>query len=143
MKLEFIENNMQELPTNGLTIFRTVLYSITDGQKSRGFVSTNRVFFQDNFLTAKRSLYYHGEMVKVDELTKPFSRKFYYILWFEKTRIRLPGLVKQQYRTEFRNKILSSTKSEIFQALWSILEKFKSNEDNIVMSSCMCDLKTS
>ena len=48
------------------------------------------------------------------------------LLWLERIHVSLPGLIKQKYGSELRNKTLASLKSEISQSLDSLLEEVKS-----------------
>ena len=57
------------------------------------------------------------------------------LLWLERIHSGLPALVKQKYGSELRNQTLASLKSEISQALDSLLEDLKSSEETRIMRS--------
>ena len=64
-----------------------------------------------------------------DEEVTPSLENLIVFLWLERIHAALPGLVKQHYGAELRNK------TEISQALHSLLDELKSTEEVRVMRS--------
>ena len=94
-------------------------------------------FFDDNLLTKEGGLDHHGEEVTFDEDLSPSLEHLIVFLWLERTRVKLPSLIKQKYGAELRNKTLASIKPEISQALDSPLDELKSSEDSKILRSQM------
>ena len=92
-------------------------------------------FFDDNLLTVEGGLLHHGEAATDDEELTPSLENLIVFLWLERIHAALPGLVKQRYGAELRNKTLASIKPEISQALHSLLDELKSTEEVRVMRS--------
>ena len=90
-------------------------------------------FFEDNLLTTGSSVTHHGETSTSDEEVTPTVENFTVFLWLDKIHVGLPGLVKQRYGTELRNKTVASIKSEISLALDSLLEELKTTENTSVL----------
>ena len=80
-------------------------------------------FFEDNLLTTSSAITHHGEPVTVDEDITPTLENMIVYMWLNLINPQLPGLVKQTFGTELRNKTLSSIKPEISQALSSLLDE--------------------
>ena len=90
-------------------------------------------FFTDNLFTKSSKLKHKGKDPTTDEKLSVSLQNTIVVLWLEKLHVGLPGLVKQRYGTDLRNKTLSSIKPEISQALDSMLEELKSSNDPRVM----------
>ena len=69
---------------------------------------------------------HHGEDITSTEELTPSLENMVVLLWLERIHVSLPGLIKQKYGSELRNKTLASLKSEISQSLDSLLEEVKS-----------------
>ena len=90
-------------------------------------------FFEDNLLTSGSSVTHHGVTSTSDEEVTPTVENTIVFLWLEKVHIGLPGLVKQRYGTELRNKTISSLKSEISLAMSSLLDELRTTESTSVL----------
>ena len=71
----------------------------------------------------------------IDEDVTPLVENIIVVLWLKTIHPDLPQLVKQIYRTEFRNKTLASLKPEISQALPSLVEELRPVEDPKALST--------
>ena len=87
-------------------------------------------FIDDNLLTTESSLTHHAAAITNDEEVSPSLENVVVLLWLERLHVGLPGLVKQRYGAELRNKTLASIKPEISQALSSLLEELSTAEDS-------------
>ena len=104
------------------------------GEKPADLYQRLVCFFTDNLFTRASRLTHKGRAPLVDEKLSPTIQNTIVLLWLERIHVGLPGLVKQRYGTELRNKTLSSLKSEIAQALDSMLEELNStNSDTRVL----------
>ena len=89
------------------------------------------MFFEDNLVTSN-SLSHHDAQLTVDEEMSPTLENTITWLWLKTLNPNLPQLVKQQYGAELRNKTLASLKSEISQAMSSLLDELASTEESKV-----------
>ena len=96
------------------------------GEKPADLYQRLVCFFTDNLFTRASRLTHKGRAPAVDEKLSPTIQNTIVLLWLERIHIGLPGMVKQRYGTELRNKTLASLKSEIAQALDSMLEELNS-----------------
>lgn len=103
------------------------------GEKPADLYQRIVCFFTDNLFTRSSKLTHKGKEPTVDEKLTPTLQNTVVLIWLERIHAGLPGLVKQRYGTELRNKTLASIKSEISQALDSMLEELGSGEDTRVM----------
>lgn len=87
-------------------------------------------FVDDNLLTSGSTITHHAEVITANEEVSPSLENVIVLLWLERLHVRLPGLVKQRYGAELRNKTLASIKPEISQALSSLLEELSVSEDS-------------
>ena len=92
-------------------------------------------FFDDTLLTTTCNVRHRGAAVAEDEQITPTTENMIVLLWLERINSGLPALVRQKYGSELRNQTLASLKSEISQALESLLEELKSSEDTRIMRS--------
>ena len=90
-------------------------------------------FIDDNLLTTDSTVTHHLARVDRDEEVSPSLENVTVLLWLERLHVGLPGLVKQRYGAELRNKTLASIKPEISQALSSLMEELSVAEDSRVM----------
>ena len=90
-------------------------------------------FFDDNLLTTDSSLTHHSAKINANEEVTPSLENVIVLLWLERIHIGLPGLIKQRYGAELRNKTLASIKPEISQALPSLLDELKGSEESRIM----------
>ena len=70
-------------------------------------------FFDDNLLTAGCDITHHGVAMTEDEEITPIVENTIVIMWLQLIHPGLPGLVKEKYGSELRNKALASLKPEI------------------------------
>jgi len=96
------------------------------GEKPADLYQRLVCFFTDNLFTRASRLTHKGRPPVVDEKLSPTIQNTIVLLWLERIHVGLPGMVKQRYGTELRNKTLASLKSEIAQALDSMLEELNS-----------------
>jgi hypothetical protein len=86
-------------------------------------------FVDDNLLKARGSITHHGEQIENDEQKSPSLENFIVLQWLTLIHKGLPKLVKTKYATELRTRTLASIKSEISQALSSLLEDLQTQQD--------------
>ena len=96
------------------------------GEKPADLYQRLVCFFTDNLFTRTSRLTHKGRDPVVDEKLTPTIQNTIVLIWLERIHVGLPGLVKQRYGTELRNKTLASLKSEIAQGLDSMLEELNS-----------------
>ena len=90
------------------------------------------MFFEDNLITSN-SLSHNGERLTVDE------ENTITWLWLKLLNPNLPQLVKQRYGAELRNKTLASLKTEISQAMSSLLDELATAEEWKVFRTAVTD----
>ena len=90
-------------------------------------------FFDDNVVTIEGGLLHHGSVIDVDEDIPPSIENVIILLWLERIHPGLPGLVKQQYGAEVRNKTRTSIKPEISKALDALVNELQSIEESCTM----------
>ena len=103
------------------------------GEKPADLYQRIVCFFTDNLFTRTSKLTHKGRAPTVDEKLTPTLQNTIVLIWLERIHAGLPGLVKQRYGTELRNKTLASIKTEISQALDSMLEELRSGSDTRVL----------
>jgi hypothetical protein len=103
------------------------------GEKPADLYQRMVCFFTDNLFTRSSKLTHKGRDPTGDEKLSPTIQNTIVLLWLERIHAGLPGLVKQRYGTELRNKTLASIKSEISQSLDSMLEELQSGDNTRVM----------
>ena len=103
------------------------------GEKPADLYQRLVCFFTDNLFTRSSKLTHKGRAPTVDEKLSPTLQNTIVLIWLERIHSGLPGLVKQRYGTELRNKTLASIKTEISQALDSMLEELRSGSDTRVL----------
>ena len=100
------------------------------GERHEDLYQRILAFFEDNLLAAGDAITHHGEAVTTSEELTPSLENMVVLLWLERIHTSLPGLIKQKYGAELRNKTLASLKSEISQSLDSLLDELKGVDDN-------------
>ena len=100
------------------------------GERPEELYQTLVSFIDDNLLSTEGSLTHHSAKVEKDEELSPSMENMIVLLWLERIHINLPGLVRQKYGSELRNKTLASIKPEISQALSSLIEELSAGEDS-------------
>ena len=103
------------------------------GEKPADLYQRIVCFFTDNLFTRSSKLTHKGRDPTGDEKLTATIQNTIVLLWLERIHAGLPGLVKQRYGTELRNKTLASIKPEISQALDSMLEELQSGDNTRVM----------
>lgn len=98
-------------------------------------------FIEDNLLLANGSISHHGEVPGADDKMSPTLENLVVLTWLKLVHPDLPNLVKQRYGTELRSKSLASLKSEISQALDSLLEEINNNADAKILRSTASKLR--
>ena len=89
-------------------------------------------FTEDSLLKAN-VLTHHSEVVSEDEELSPSLENFIVVTWLRLIHPELPKLIKQRYGTELRTRTLASIKSEISQALDSLLNEIRSADNAKIM----------
>ena len=105
------------LQTSGSKFIDLVGVRLNAGERYEDFYQRLLAFYEDNLLSTEDSIKHHGEDVTVSEELTPSLENTVVLLWLERIHSSLPGLVKQKYGSELRNKTLASLKSEISQSL--------------------------
>ena len=100
------------------------------GERPEKLYQTLVSFIDDNLLTTEGDLTHHSAKVEKDEELSPSMENMIVLLWLERIHVNLPGLVKQKYGAELRNKTLASIKPEISQALSSLMEELSAGEES-------------
>ena len=86
--------------------------------------------FIDDYLLKREGVISHqGINIDEDEEMSPTVENMVVLTWLRLISPSLPQLVKQRYGTELRVRTLASIKPEISQALPSLLEEIRNNED--------------
>ncbi len=80
-------------------------------------------FIEDNLLQKDSNITHHDERIEEDEEITPSMENMIVLLWLQTLHKDLPKIVKQRYATELRCRTLASIKTEISQALPSLLEE--------------------
>ena len=94
-------------------------------------------FFDDSLMTKNGHITHHGEPVDDDELMTPTLENTITWLWLSLINPGLPQLVQQKYGAELRNKSLASLKSEVSQALPSLIDELSTVAETHVFRSSM------
>ena len=125
------------LQTSGSKFIDIVNVRLDTGERYEDFYQRLLAFFEDNLLVVGDEIKHHGEAIAVSEELTPSLENMIVLVWLERIHISLPALVKQKYGAELRNRTLASLKSEISQALDSLLDELKSSdrESRIMRSS--------
>ena len=89
-------------------------------------------FVEDSLLHPSCGLRHHDEAITEEEELSPSLGNLVVLLWHLINK-DLPNLVKQKYGTKMRSPTLASIKSEISQAMDSLLDSIQSNNDAKVM----------
>ena len=100
------------------------------GERYESLYQRIYMFFSDN-LVRVNDIQHHGEVVTEDEEMSPTIENTITWIWLDKIDKRLPGVIKQKFGTELRNKTLSSIKHEISQSLKSIVEELNSDDAHV------------
>lgn len=98
-------------------------------------------FMEDNLLRRDMGITHHGVNIADDEEMSPTLENIAVLTWLRLIHADLPRLVKQRYGTELRSRTLSSIKPEISQALDSLLEEIRSNDDVKTMRTAITNNK--
>ena len=107
------------------------------GERHEDLYQRLLAFFEDNLLIVGDTITHHGAVVTSSEELTPSLENVVVLLWLERIHISLPGLIKQRYGAELRNKTLASLKSEISQSLDSLLGELRNVEDDSSSSRVM------
>ena len=118
------------IQTSGSKFIDVFSIRLNPGERYEDLYQRLLAFFEDNLLTNGGGLLHHGEAVVADEEFTPSLENMVVLIWLERIHIGLPGLVKQKYGAELRNKTLASLKSEISCALDSLLSELSNSSDN-------------
>ncbi len=116
------------IQTSGSKFIDITNIRLTPGERYEDLFQRILAFFEDNLLTTGCGLTHHGENVTTSEDLSPSLENMVVLVWLERIHIGLPGLVKQKYGAELRNRTLASIKSEISSALDSLLAELNSSE---------------
>ena len=108
-------------------------FKLKPDQRPEDLYQSLMSFIEDNLVTRAGGITHHGEIPEVDEELSPSLENFIVFTWLQLIHPSLPRLVKQRYGTELRSRTLSSIKSEISQALDSLLEELHTGEETKIM----------
>ena len=103
------------------------------GERAEDLYQRLTSFIDDNLLQRGGGISHHGEMPEADEELSPSLENLVILTWLRLVHKDLPALVKQRYGPELRSKTLASLKPEISQALDSLLDDIRSNNDAKVL----------
>ena len=106
---------------------------LSSGERPEDLYQRLLTFFDDNLLTTESKLTHHSAAITANEEVTPSLENVIVLLWLERIHVGLPGLVKQRYGAELRNKTLASIKPEISQALLSLLDELKGTDEPRIM----------
>ena len=98
-------------------------------------------FIENNLLIATGSVTHHGEVMTRDKEMSPTLENMVILTWLRLIHSDLPSLVKQRYGTELRSRSLASIKSEISQALDSLLEEIHTAADTKILRATASKLR--
>ena len=121
--------------TTGAKFLDLVNIRLDAGERYEDLFQRLVTFVDDNLLTTTCNVRHRGATITVDEQVTPTTDNMIVLLWLERIHSSLPALVKQKYGAELRNQTLASLKSEISQAMDSLLGDLKSSEDTRIMRS--------
>ena len=119
--------------TTGSRFLDLTALKLNPGERPEDFYQRLVSFIDDNLLTADSTLTHHGSRVTRDEEVTPSLENITTLYWLERIHTNLPGLVKQKYGAELRNKTLASIKPEISAALSSLLDELSAGEDSRIL----------
>ncbi len=119
--------------TTGARFLDLTALKLNLGERPEDFYQRLVSFVDDNLLTADSTLTHHGSRVTRDEEISPSLENVTVMLWLERIHVNLPGLVKQKYGAELRNKTLATIKPEISAALSSLLDELSVGEDSRIL----------
>ena len=114
------------LQASGSKFIDLINVRLIPGERYEDLYQRLLAFFEDNLLSVGDTIKHHGEDITSTEELTPSLENMVVLLWLERIHVSLPGLIKQKYGSELRNKTLASLKSEISQSLDSLLEEVKS-----------------
>ena len=114
------------IQTSGAKFIDVINIRLSPGERYEDLYQRLLAFFEDSLLTTDCGLTHHGQAIANDEDLSPSLENTVVLTWLERIHVGLPGLVKQKYGAELRNKTLSSLKSEISSALESLLSELNS-----------------
>ena len=103
------------------------------GERPEDLYQRLLTFFDDNLLTTESSITHHSNAITANEEITPTMENMTVLIWLERIHVGLPGLIKQRYGTELRNRTLASIKPEISQALSSLLEELRGADESRIM----------
>ena len=116
------------LQTSGSKFIDVINIRLNPGERYEDLYQRLLAFYEDNLLTLGDGITHHGEAIVVSEELTPSMENTIVLTWLERIHVSLPALVKQKYGAELRNRTLASLKTEISQALDSLLDELKSSD---------------
>ena len=124
------------------TIFSTAGIHLESEERPEDLYQRLLAFMDDNLLKADGGITHHGEPAVNEELGPSLENTVTY-LWLQLIDPKLPRLVKQRYGTELRTRTLASIKPEISQALDTLLDELRSNDEAKVFRSATREYRPS
>lgn len=103
------------------------------GERTEDLFQKLTSFIEDNLLQRGGGISHMGALPKADEELSPSLENLITLTWLRLLHKDLPALVKQRYGPELRSKTLASLKPEISQALDSLLDEIRINNDTKVL----------
>ena len=123
------------IQTSGAKFIGVVDIQLGPGERYEDLYQRILAFFEDNLLTTDCGISHHGDDITTNEELTPSLENMVVLIWLQRIHEGLPGLIKQKYGAELRNKTLSSLKSEISAAIDSLLGELKSSEGGSAVTS--------
>ena len=103
------------------------------GERHEDLYQRLMAFIDDNLLLKGNGITHHSETITEDEELSPSLENIVVLTWLRLIHEDLPALVKQRYGTELRTRTLASIKTEISQAMDSLLDNIRSGEEAKVL----------
>ena len=92
-------------------------------------------FVEDNLLLSNNAITHHGATITEDEELTPTLENLVVLSWLRLLHPNLPRVVKQKYGTQLRKQTLASLRSEISQAMDSLLSEARQGDTTGLRSS--------
>ena len=103
------------------------------GQQPEDLYQRLMTFVENSLMFIPSGLTHIGVVPTDDEELTPALENLVVLLWFHLINKGIPGLVKQRYDTYLRSRTLASIKSEISQAIGTLLATIQTNKDTKIM----------
>ena len=119
--------------SSGVHFLDLATIRVEPGEQPEDLFQCLTAFYEDNLLITEGGILHHGAAPVVDEDLSPTIENTIVLMWLQLLHPALPLLVKQRYGAELRNQTLVSIKTEISQALTSLMDELRTIEDTKVL----------